>query len=210
MLFMTAVMGGSLWASSPKAEEYKIADARIISVAPEKEAPPASGEQRSLSFYNTHTGEELQVVYRQGGSYSQPGLDRINHILRDHRRNETTAMSVNTLDLLYDIKQELNRRHPGKDIVFNIISGYRSPATNALLIKTVGGQSAHSRHMHGEATDIRVPGVNLKELRNVAWCLQRGGVGYYPGSDFVHVDTYNVRFWGWAPNKNTCARPDVI
>lgn len=190
-LFMAAALGGKLWAQgyTPPA--------------------PAPDPGRALSFQNTHTGESADIRYWENGRYLPPALDAINHILRDHRRNEEREMSRATVDLLHEIRKELERRHPGQPIVFHIISGYRSPATNDALRRRGGGQAKDSRHKHGDAIDIRVPGIELRELRDIAWCFGRGGVGYYPADDFVHVDVHRVRSWGWKPGKDTCRKPGV-
>lgn len=159
---------------------------------------------RSLSFYNTHTSERIDVTYWKSGRYNEDAMDRINWELRDNRKQRKTQMSKELMNLLYTIKLELQKRHPEKDIVFNIISGYRTPETNAMLRANGGGQAKQSRHMHGDAIDIRVPGIDISEIRDVAWCLQRGGVGYYRGSNFVHVDVAKVRYWNWKPTGQTC------
>lgn len=169
--------------------------------------PGVFGEQSApytLSFYNTHTREELTVTYRRRGMVVSTAMDEVDNFLRDHRTGDAHNMSEELLDVLHDIQQEILRRHPGKDVVFHVISGYRSPRTNAMLRATSGGQAKKSRHMEGDAIDIRVPGVDSAEIRDIAWCLQRGGVGYYRGSDFVHVDTWNVRHWNWKPTAQTC------
>ena len=160
--------------------------------------------ERSLSFYNTHTNEYLDVTYWKDGRYDAAAMEEISIYLRDHRRGTHISMSQDTMNLLFDIKTRLEARHPDKEIRFSVISGYRSPETNAMLRANGGGQAKKSRHMHGDAIDIRVNGVSSAVIRDIAWCLQRGGVGYYKGSDFVHVDTGNIRYWHWAPNANTC------
>lgn len=189
-MFMAAALGSKLWAQGYTA--------------------PAPDPGRALSFQNTHTGESADIRYWENGHYLPPALDAINHILRDHRRNEEREMSRATVDLLHDIRKELERRYPGQPIVFQIISGYRAPATNNALRRRGGGQAKDSRHMHGDAIDIRVSGIDLRELRDIAWCLKRGGVGYYPSDDFVHVDVHKVRFWGWKPGRDTCRKPPGV
>lgn len=163
---------------------------------------------RSLAFYNTHTHETLDVTYWESGRYNNGALDAVNWHLRDHRREEEASISRELLNFLHDIKAELRSRYPDQDIVFHVISGYRSPKTNAMLRAGGGGQAKKSRHMHGDAIDIRVPGVDSADIRDIAWCMQRGGVGYYRGSDFVHVDTHDIRFWNWRPTSSTCAEPN--
>ncbi len=159
---------------------------------------------RTLSFYNTHTHEELETTYWDSGRYDDAEQAKINWELRDHRANSNTQMSRELMNLLHEIKQKLEVKYPEQGIVFHIISGYRSPKTNAMMRANGGGQAKKSRHMHGDAIDIRVPGIPSEVIRNMAWCMQRGGVGYYKGSDFVHVDTDKVRHWNWSPTGQTC------
>ncbi len=164
-----------------------------------------SHQERSISFYNTHTNETISVTYWKDGRYIPAALENINRVLRDHRSGHSHQMSTDTLNLLHDMKLQIKRRNPSQDVVFHVISGYRSPETNAALRASGGGQAKKSRHMSGDAIDIRVPGVDTVELRNMAWCLQRGGVGYYKDSDFVHVDTHKVRHWNWKPKAGMCS-----
>ena len=153
-------------------------------------ALPPDGRRRALSFYNTHTGERLSVCYYEKGAYCAEALDRINHILRDHRTGDVQAMDRRLFDLLYTVSQRLA---PG--IPFHIISGYRSPTTNEKLRKKSGGVAKFSFHMLGRAIDIRLPGCNTRKLRKACLDMKLGGVGYYPKSDFVHVDTGAFRTW---------------
>ncbi len=146
--------------------------------------------ERSLSFYNTHTGEELRTVYWAQGNYLEDSLHEINFILRDYRTNEIKNIDTGLLDLLFAIRNKLETQQP-----FDIISGYRSPATNAFLRAHTTGVAEHSLHLVGEAIDIRVPGRELRVLHDTAVALKGGGVGYYPKSDFVHVDVGRVRYW---------------
>jgi uncharacterized protein YcbK (DUF882 family) len=148
---------------------------------------------RSLAFFNTHTGERLSVDYCCDGQYQPDALKQINHILRDHRANEIKPIDPKLLDLLHELGGVLETDQP-----FHIISGYRSPHTNGMLRTSSGantGVATQSLHMVGKAIDIRVPGVRLDQLRASARALKLGGVGYYPSSNFVHVDTGRVRFW---------------
>ncbi len=146
--------------------------------------------ERSLAFYNTHTGESLSTVYYIDGEYLPDALSKINYILRDHRNNETKAIDIHLLDLLHSIATKLEAAQP-----FQIISGYRSPASNALLRRISSGVAEHSQHIEGKAADVRLPGRDLSLLRRVSISLKAGGVGYYPTSDFVHVDVGRVRYW---------------
>jgi uncharacterized protein YcbK (DUF882 family) len=149
--------------------------------------------ERILSFFNTHTGERLKTAYCCGGSYQPHALEQINFILRDFRANEIKPIDPKLLDLLHELGGTLEVDQP-----FHIISGYRSPLTNAMLREQGGahtGVASSSLHMVGKAIDIRVPGVKLDHLRAAATSLKLGGVGYYPTSNFVHVDTGRVRYW---------------
>lgn len=146
--------------------------------------------RRSLKFYNLHTGESLSATYWQDGHYVAGELDRVNYILRDFRANEIKPIDPGLLDLLVQIKYRLDTAEP-----FHVISGYRSPVTNAMLHAKSEGVAVHSLHLKGKAIDIAVPGRSLAELRGAALAQRGGGVGYYPQSGFVHVDTGRVRFW---------------
>jgi len=148
---------------------------------------------RVLSFFNIHTSERLTTAYCCGGTYQPEALQRINVLLRDFRANEVKPIDTGLLDLLHRLHGTL-----GVDEPFHVISGYRSPLTNMMLRARGGvdsGVAAGSLHMVGKAIDIRVPGVALEQLRASARSLELGGVGFYPGSNFVHVDTGRVRFW---------------
>ena len=145
---------------------------------------------RSLFLMNLHTEESLETVYWSRGEYIEEALVEINYLLRDHRTGEIKAIDKRLLDLLYAIRKKLETQGP-----FQIISGYRSPSTNALLCRRSSGVAKGSLHQKGKAADIRVPGRRLSSLRNVARDLKRGGVGYYPNANFVHVDVGRVRYW---------------
>jgi uncharacterized protein YcbK (DUF882 family) len=146
---------------------------------------------RFLSLFNIHTGEKLtSIIYWENGQYCIEQMAKINYVLRDHRTEEVHPIDVSTLDLLSAISIKLNNKNP-----FEIISGYRSPQTNSALHRQNKGVVKNSYHIKGMAVDIRVPGVPLKTLRRAALELQAGGVGYYPQSGFVHVDSGNTRVW---------------
>ena len=147
-------------------------------------------EFRSLSLYNLHTGESLRTTYWEQGVYHPEALAEINHVLRDFRTDETHAMDVALFDLLHDI-----RNKTGSNKSFNVISGYRSAKTNAMLNHTTQGVAKKSLHMVGKAIDINLPGFDLTHLRKIAMLEKQGGVGFYPKSNFVHVDTGRVRHW---------------
>lgn len=146
--------------------------------------------EKSLAFYNTHTGEKLKAVYWAEGDYVNDSLREINYVLRDARSNEVHDIDVRLLDLLFALSKELAASQP-----FHVISGYRSAKTNAFLRAHSAGVADNSLHRHGKAIDIRLPGRNTGSLQKAAIALKRGGVGYYPKSDFVHVDIGRVRFW---------------
>jgi uncharacterized protein YcbK (DUF882 family) len=139
---------------------------------------------------NLHTGESLRVVYSEGGAPDPAALREINWLLRDHRTGESHEMSVALLDCLDDLQSRL-----GVSAGFHVISGYRSPVSNAALHAASAGVAANSLHMRGMAIDVRLPGVALADLRAAALGMARGGVGYYPNSDFVHIDVGRVRSW---------------
>lgn len=153
-------------------------------------AAALSRPERSLAFYNTHTGERLETVYWAQGRYIQDSLGEINHILRDYRTNEIKNIDTRLLNLLFALHNELETQQP-----FEVISGYRSPETNAFLRAHSTGVAAHSLHIVGKAIDIRTPDRDLRVLHKAAVALKGGGVGYYPKSDFVHVDVGRVRYW---------------
>lgn len=148
-------------------------------------APP----KRKLALVSIHTGEEVEIAYWTAGSYVSGALSRINHLMRDFRTGDAIAIDVGLLDLLTAIRAEL-----GTSEAFQIISGYRSPKTNAWLRKNGHQVSPRSLHMAGKAADVRLPGVTLTDLRDVGHRLKQGGVGYYAG-EFVHVDVGRVRYW---------------
>jgi uncharacterized protein YcbK (DUF882 family) len=146
--------------------------------------------ERALSFYNTHTEENMEAVYWNQGMYMPQALADINYILRDYRTGEVKEINTDLLDLLFTLRQKLETTVP-----FNIISGYRSPETNYFLSSMSKGVVKNSMHIQGMAIDIRLPGYELKTLQRAAIDLRRGGVGYYPSSDFVHVDVGRIRYW---------------
>lgn len=147
-------------------------------------------EDKSLAFYNTHTGEKLKAVYWAEGNYVDDSIREINYILRDPRNNEVHDIDTRLLDFLFAVRKEMEANQP-----FHVISGYRSAATNAFLRAHSTGVAENSLHLVGKAIDIRVPGRDTRSLQKAAKALQRGGVGYYPKSDFVHMDVGRVRYW---------------
>ncbi|MBI2752112.1 MAG: DUF882 domain-containing protein [Betaproteobacteria bacterium] len=154
--------------------------------------PPAvhAAEERALAFCHTHTGERLEIAYFARGEYQPAALSRVDRLLRDFRTGETHPIDPRLLDTLNALCAVCGGG------VFEIISGYRSVKTNAMLRQAAGGVAAHSLHLEGRAIDVRLTGFRTARLRDAAIALGRGGVGYYPGSDFVHLDTGRVRNWG--------------
>ncbi len=150
----------------------------------------ATYPSRSLTFHNTHTFESLSVDYCAHGDYVPSALVAINHTLRDHRTGDVHAMDPALLDLLHEVAMRAGRAPE-----FEVISGYRSPATNARLHERSGGVASHSLHMEGRAIDIRLVGYDVARTRDVGLALARGGVGYYRSSAFVHLDTGRLRAW---------------
>jgi uncharacterized protein YcbK (DUF882 family) len=145
---------------------------------------------RALRFAHTHTGERLAVEYFSGGQYLPDALATVNKFLRDFRTGDVHDIDPRLLDLLHRLVTTTGTSRP-----FEVISGYRSPHTNAALRQRSDGVASGSLHMKGQAIDLRVGDVPLGKLRAAALSLKAGGVGYYPASNFVHVDTGRVRFW---------------
>ena len=146
--------------------------------------------EKSLAFYNTHTGETFKRVYWFRGRYLPDALQAVNRILRDHHVDEIRSIDPELLDLLYAIGQEVDATEP-----FHIVSGYRSPITNAILRQHNRRVAEDSLHVQGKAVDIKIPSRSVAAVRRAAVALQGGGVGYYPYAQFVHVDTGPVRSW---------------
>lgn len=160
-------------------------------ILPGAYAAPMAQPDRVLSFFNTHTGEKLKTTYWADGQYQADGLKEIGWLLRDHRADEAHSMDPRLIDMLYAIQGRVeSQRRP-----FHIISGYRSPQTNAKLRRNSSGVAKKSYHMQGKAIDIRVPGVSTAQLRRAALSLKSGGVGYYSKSNFIHLDTGRTRAW---------------
>jgi uncharacterized protein YcbK (DUF882 family) len=150
----------------------------------------AGVQARRLAFDNLHTGETLDVAYWENGAYVPSALAAVNHVLRDHRNNEVHAIEPRLLDLLTALSHQLEA---GPN--YEVISGYRSPETNALLRAQSSEVAVGSLHQYGMAIDIRMAGLNIAYLRDAALQLDMGGVGYYPESQFVHVDVGRIRRW---------------
>lgn len=146
--------------------------------------------ERQLHLINTHTGEELDARYFVDGAFSQEQLGALDWLLRDYRTGDIFPIESRLLDLLHELALAA-----GREPRYEIISGYRSPATNAMLAATTDGVSSNSLHVEGRAIDVRLVGLPAIALRDLALARQAGGVGYYPASDFVHLDTGRVRSW---------------
>jgi uncharacterized protein YcbK (DUF882 family) len=151
---------------------------------------PHSTGCKTLSFEHMHTGEKLKLTYFEHGKYIKDALHEINYLLRDFRTDETHPIDTALLDQLFDLKQILGFNKP-----FHIISGYRSPLTNAQLRKHSHGVAEHSFHLQGRAIDIRVERISSRTIRNTALAMAQGGVGYYPRNNFVHLDSGRFRTW---------------
>ena len=149
-----------------------------------------STKSRKLDFEHTHTGERLSIKYFHDGAYVPEALTKVDYFLRDFRTGDIHAIDPNLLDLLDQLTELTRTNKP-----FQVISAFRSPATNDMLRQQTKGVAANSLHMQGRAIDIRLADVPLATLRSAAILAGRGGVGYYPASDFVHVDTGRVRTW---------------
>ena len=152
----------------------------------------ALGETRTLSFHHTHSDEDLTVTFKRNGRYDEDGLKQLNHFLRDWRSQDQTTMDRHLFDILWEVYRDVDGKQP-----IQIISAYRSPATNAMLRRRSSGVARFSQHMLGHAMDFFIPGVSLEQIRFAGLRLQRGGVGFYPtsGSPFVHLDTGSIRHW---------------
>jgi uncharacterized protein YcbK (DUF882 family) len=145
---------------------------------------------KTLALEHHHTGETLKLTYYEKGRYIYGALEEMSYFLRDYHNGSIHSVDPALLDQLYDVKLLLGVNKP-----FRIVSGYRSPQTNANLRKHSSGVAKQSLHMEGKAVDIRMEGVKVKTIRDAALALHRGGVGYYPNSDFVHLDTGDIRTW---------------
>ena len=187
---------GSTARSAPAAGRRRVVVGFCVALAAPMLCLPrrarAGEAPRLLRFEHTHTGESLSLAYAVGERYVTGALDEIRYFLRDFRNGATHAIDPALLDQLHLLATVTATRAP-----FQVISGYRSPATNALLQREGHGVASHSLHLQGQAIDIRLADVALADLRDAALSLHAGGVGYYPSpsSDFIHIDTGSVRRW---------------
>lgn len=162
----------------------------LLAAIPKQRVGPLIKPARFLAFDNLHTGETTKLVYWEKGRYIKGALSEINYILRDHRTNDVARIDPVLLDQLFILHNKLGSRAP-----FQVISGYRSPKSNAMLHEHSNGVAKKSMHVQGKAIDIRLQDAQLINVRNAALAMNCGGVGYYPESQFVHVDTGRVRHW---------------
>jgi uncharacterized protein YcbK (DUF882 family) len=169
-----------------------LAAATCVAPRPVLAATRRSSPPKDLSFYNLHTGESLRVTYAANGRYIPDALQEVDYILRDFRTGEVKAIDPDLLDLLHSISKTmgLTAQHS-----LHVVSGYRSPQTNAMLREISHGIAKNSYHIKGQALDFRVPPFPLAYLRKAALSLRAGGVGFYPRSNFVHVDVGKFRYW---------------
>lgn len=147
------------------------------------------GEHR-LALFNLHTGEDFEGVYKVGDRYLPEAFRRINYVLRDFRTGDVFPMDPQVIDVVAALHRKTGIAGP-----YEIISGYRSPQTNEMLRRASTGVAKRSYHMSGQAIDLRLPGIDTADLREIAISLKGGGVGYYPKSDFIHLDSGRVRAW---------------
>ena len=146
--------------------------------------------KRTLSFYHAHTEKELTLTYAAGKSYNPKALARINSFLRDHQTGQVHRIDPKLLDILWALQQEM-----GCKGVYKVVSAFRSPQTNRNLRRTTSGVASHSLHMEGRAIDINFSGIGLAQVRQCAMAMKTGGIGFYPSSGFVHLDTGEYRTW---------------
>lgn len=166
------------------------AGAMVVAAASPSRLLAGAREERLLSFVHTHTHARLTVPYFADGAYLPEGLASLNTFLKDHRTGDEHPIDPALYDILNDLRLATGTRRP-----FQVISAYRSPRTNAMLRENGGGVAKGSLHLQGRAIDVRLADVASVALRDAALELQRGGVGYYRGPDFVHMDTGRVRRW---------------
>lgn len=164
--------------------------AGALLVLPQVHANILAIKEKQLAFLNLHTGERIRTTYWAEGHYLPEALMAIKNILRDHRTDETYEMDLNLLNMLQLLRARMDTSEE-----FHVISAYRSPKTNAMLSSRSNGVATRSLHMQGKAIDIRLPGHALIDLRKAVLSLESGGVGYYPKSNFIHIDTGRVRQW---------------
>jgi uncharacterized protein YcbK (DUF882 family) len=156
-----------------------------------RNVPSQPGRDHLLQLYNPHTGERLDIVYRRDDEYIPSALEKLDYFLRDHQTGDVRHLDPRLYDILSDLTVSVG--HPGGEI--DIVCGYRTSSTNESLRANSNGVAKNSLHIKAEAIDLRMPGIDTLKLRRAALALHRGGVGYYPRSDFIHVDVGRVRRW---------------
>ena len=182
------------------AESRHVGTSKAVAGVALHEAMHASNQHYELHLHHLHTGENLDVVYRIGDQYIPSAIAQLNHFLRDHRTQDVSHYDPREFDVLHSVLGKLGRQNS----VIDIVCGYRTPWSNNFLRtrSSETGVAQHSQHMLAKAIDIRVPGVATSRLRDAAMSLQAGGVGYYPVSQFVHVDVGPVRHWSFGGSSN--------
>lgn len=165
-------------------------------------ASSASPEQYRLHLHHLHTGESIDIVYRIGDRYQPDAVQQLDHFLRDHRTGDVAQYDPREFDLLHSIVAKLGR----SDATIDIVCGYRTPWSNNFLRSRSSGVAEHSQHMLGKAIDIRIPGFSTAQIREAALSLHAGGVGYYPISQFVHVDVGPLRQWQFGSIPSNAGR----
>ena len=179
------VAGAMLFLSAPSDAR---AQSRRVSA---QQSSSHEGQDHRLLLYNTHTAERIDIVYRRGEQYIPDALAKLDYFLRDHRTGDVRHFDPRLYDILSDLTASVG--HPGGEI--DIVCGYRTSSTNESLRAHTTGVAKNSLHIQAEAIDLRMPGIDTLKLRKAALALGRGGVGYYPHSDFIHVDVGRVRQW---------------
>ncbi|HTD97107.1 MAG TPA: DUF882 domain-containing protein [Edaphobacter sp.] len=196
--------GGMVAALATAAVVFGLSGSSKASEAGSSTSAELSAMPYHLRLHHLHTGEDIDVVYRVGDTYLPDGLERLNYFLRDHRTQNESSYDPKEFDLLHALMTRLGRPNG----VIDIVCGYRTPWSNKLLRRGTAssGVAEHSQHMLAKAIDIRVPGVGTAKLRDAALSLHGGGVGYYPVSQFVHVDVGPVREWAFGRVNARTAR----
>lgn len=177
------VMKAGLWAAAGTLLMPSVAEAAAVKM-------PKTGSY-DIAFVNTHTGEHFSGTYRVGAKYLPDAFEEINYVLRDFRTNEVFPIDPRVIDIIYMVHRKTGRGNQPLEI----LSGYRSPKTNAMLRQASSGVARNSMHLSGQAIDFRMTGFSTRGLRDIATGFKAGGVGYYPRSNFVHVDTGKFRTW---------------
>lgn len=176
---------------APKRSRMFSDDALVLETPVERSYYAQKIPSKMIALQNPHTGDKLRLTYFERGLYIEDALQEIDYVLRDYHTGAVHPIDPALLDQLYELKLRLGVSRP-----FNVISGYRSPETNANLRRHSDGVARHSLHMQGRAVDIRLDGMSARHIRDAALSMGRGGVGYYSASNFVHIDTGDIRTWG--------------